>query len=157
MQKSNENLDKLNMEAYRLSEKRLEMQLSAAIAADTRAISFAGICLAAAAVLAGLSENSSNSFSVLSGAFILGLAGAVSGWSARPIDFYMPGAKFSDLEEDIDQNKPFLSVVTQLGGYADKSSERNDKILKRNSKMFHLSFWIALFGVFVAILPQLPW
>lgn len=150
-----DNLDRLYQEAYRLSEKRLEAQQASAMAADTRAMAFAGICLAAAAVLGGLAKDASSPILLLIGAFLLGVGAFLSGYSARPIDFYMPGAKFSDLQEDIDNNVDFHTVIKQMGGFADDHSEANDKELASNAKIFQWALWIAVAGIAVAVLPQL--
>ena len=150
-----DNLNRLYLEAYRLSEKRLEVQLTAALAADARAMAFAGICLAAAAVLGGLAKDATSPILLLIGAFLLGVAAFLAGFSARPIDFHMPGAKFSDLEEDIRDNVEFEKVIQQLGGFADSHSVKNDAKLNQNSKLFHFALVTAVIGVAVAVIPQL--
>ncbi|UWQ95477.1 hypothetical protein K3728_17680 [Rhodobacteraceae bacterium M385] len=150
-----ENLNRLYEEAYRLSEKRLQVQLTAALAADARAMAFAGICLAAAAVLGGLAKDAANPILLLSGAFLLGLAAFVAGFSARPIDFHMPGAKFSDLEDDFANDEDYYLVIKQLGGFADRRSVQNDQKLSLNSRLFHFALILAVIGVGVAVVPQL--
>lgn len=155
MDDSMDNIDKLYQEAYRLSEKRLEAQQASAMAADTRAMAFAGICLAAAAVLGGLAKDASSPVMLLVGAFLLGLGAFLSGYSARPVDFFMPGAKFSDLQEDIDNDEDFHTVITQLGGFADSHSETNHAIMTKNANMFQWALWIAVAGIATAVMPQL--
>ena len=150
-----DNLNRLHLEAYRLSEKRLEVQLTAALAADARAMAFAGICLAAAAVLGGLAKDATSPILLLIGAFLLGVAAFLAGFSARPIYFHMPGAKFSDLQEDIRDNVEFEKVIQQLGGFADSHSAQNDTKLNQNSKLFHFALVTAVIGVAVAVIPQL--
>ena len=150
-----DNINRLYQEAYRLSEKRLEVQLTSALAADARAMAFAGICLAAAAVLGGLAKDATSPILLLSGAFLLGVAAFLAGYSARPIDFHMPGARFSDLAKDIKYNTEFEKVVAQLGGFADKHSIQNDEKLNKNSKLFHAALFLAVIGVAVAVVPQL--
>ncbi len=150
-----DNINRLHQEAYRLSEKRLEVQLTAALSADARAMAFAGICLAAAAVLGGLAKDATSPILLLSGAFLLGVAAFLAGFSARPIDFHMPGAMFSDLEEDIKNNIDFEKVITQLGGFADTHSVQNDEKLTKNSKLFQFALFLAVIGIAVAVIPQL--
>jgi hypothetical protein len=81
------------LEAYRLSEERLKVQTTSALAADARAMAFAGLLVAASAILAGLSADSSNATGMLWGAAILIVAAIFSGLAARPINFYMSGAR----------------------------------------------------------------
>ncbi len=150
-----DNLERLYHEAYRLSEKRLEVQQATALAADSRAMAFAGICLAAAAVLGGLASGASSPVLLLTGAFFLGFAALLSGYSARPVDFYMPGARYSDLSEDITGNVDMQTVMAQLGKFADDHSDSNDKVLGHNAKLFNIALIIAVFGVALAVIPQL--
>lgn len=149
------NLDRLNEEAYRLSEKRLDVQLTTALAADARAMAFAGICLAAAAVLGGLAEDSASPVLMLTGASLFGVAALFAGYSARPVDFHMSGARFSDLQEDIDKDQGYNAVIRQMGGFLDNQIDKNDQILNGNSKLFLRSFVISIIGVALAVVPQL--
>ena len=141
--------------AYELSASRLNSQQTAALAADARAMSFAATMVAAAAILAGLSKDANNPIAMLIGSLVLILAAAVAGYSARPIKFYMPGARFSDLSEDISSAASLDNVLSELGGHNDANSDENDKKLANNSKLMKLAFVFAIIGVLVATVPQI--
>lgn len=142
-------------EAYRLSERRLEMLLTSAIAADQRAVSIAGLTATAAAVLGGFASAAAVPCAMLLGAFCLVIAALFAWYSARPQQFYAPGAEFADLAEDIEHGRPLEDVLTQLGGFNDKHCRDNLREMKRSSRLMHFAFRLAIFGLSVALLPQL--
>ncbi|KAB7610124.1 hypothetical protein F9L33_14605 [Amylibacter sp. SFDW26] len=142
------------LEAYRLSEERLKAQTSSALAADSRAMAFAGLLVAASAILAGLSTSSPNTDGMLWGAAILIIAAIFSGLAARPIDFYMAGAKAGDVYIDASQSD-FLEEIKQLSGFNDKHIVENYRKMKHNNDLFRISFVCALLGVAWPILVQL--
>ncbi len=147
---------KIKSIALEFSEKRLNSQMGAALAADARAMSFSAIMVAAAAILAGLAEDSSSPLYMLAGAILLLVSAALAGYSARPVSFYMPGAKYSDVLHGINDNTELEAVVDEIGGFNDENSDHNDKVMKRNSSVMRMSFVISLVGVSLATLPQLP-
>ena len=140
--------------AYELSEKRLASQLSAGLAADARAMGFAAIMIAAASILAGLAKDSANPLAMLIGSVILLASAGLAGIAARPLKFYMPGAKFSDLSEDIETDAKFIDVLTELGEYNDQNSVENDAVLNGNARGLRVAFFVSMIGVAAAAVPQ---
>lgn len=88
------------------------------------------------------------------GSGLLVFSAALAGYSARPIEFYPPGANFDDLKEDIETGEDFTTVVTQLGRFNDKHTRANDEALNRNARCLLLAFVFALLGILAAIVPQ---
>lgn len=140
--------------ALESAEKRIESQLSAALAADARALGFSGISLAAAAILTGLAANSANATSMLGGAVLLVAASCISGWAARPVGFYMPGARFDDFEDDLVANTKLEHVKTELGAHFDTSEKDNECVLAKNANLVRVAFFVAAFGLLFAVAPQ---
>lgn len=144
-------------EAFNQSEKNLEFEISLGVAADQRAMAFCGWMVGASALLTGLAENSDSSGgSLYSGAFFLILSAALAGYSARPIQMRAPGAKFSDLEEDIQKDVPFNDVLTEMGSHNDKDSTENRAKLAFNGKLILASYCIAIFGLCIPVIVKLP-
>jgi hypothetical protein len=149
------NSSELINEAYRLSELRLTSQQASALAADARAMAFAGLALATAAILCGLAKEAYVPLALLLGSGFLVVAAALAGYSARPLDFYMPGAEFNDLNEDIEQGVEFNLVISQLGQFNDKHTKTNHDVMSKNAKFLQAALAVSLLGILVAILPQL--
>ena len=149
-----DNLSQLYRESYRRSELRIEAQVTAALAADARAINFAGLTIATAAILCGLSINSSLQFFLLFGSATLVISSMVAANSAKPITFMMQGAKFSDLDEDFEKNEPIDNVIRQLGGFCDLNIDENNKVLNSNANQFRHSQYLAFVGLMIAIFPH---
>lgn len=135
-------------EAYRLSEQRLQSQFSAALAADQRAMTAAGMLIAAAAILTALADNASASWAMIVGAAGLALAALLAWFSARPQDFYAPGALFEDLAEDIACRASLAVVRSDLGKFNDKHARQNARAMDRSANMMSFAFVIALASVF---------
>ncbi len=140
--------------AYALSEKRLSSQLTTALAADARAMSFAATMVTTAAVLAGFSAHVAQPTAMLIGALLLLLSAATAGFSARPVPFYMPGAEMADFDDDLAGNASYDAVIRQLGKFNDETSASNDRILRGNAVLMRAAFALALLGVTLAAVPQ---
>jgi len=148
----NEDVRKLALE---LSEKRLASQTAAALAADTRAMSLAGIMVAASAILVSFAENTPIPIATFVGALFLLGSGIVAARSARPIKFMMPGMNYSDFEEDLENDAPLEQVIEELGSHNDDSSRINDEVMEHNGELLKFSFRLAFAGIVVATLPQI--
>lgn len=141
-------------EAYRLSEQRLQSQLQAALAADQRAMSAAGMLVAAAAVITALAEHAASSWSMLVGAVGLSVAALLAWYSARPQNFYMPGALFGDLAEDIERKATLSQVKRELGAFNDKHAGKNSEAMDRSANQMALAFLLAVFSVIFVVTAQ---
>jgi hypothetical protein len=149
------NIEKLQLEAYRLSELSLSSELTASIAADQRAMTFCGLTLTAASILAGLYDSASQNSGLLLAALILVASSIFSAISARPVNFYAAGAKYSDFERDIKQDTDYYEAIAELAKFNDKHSASNIELMKRNSGWLSLSHLVAIVGVAVAVLSHL--
>jgi hypothetical protein len=127
----------------------MQAQLQAAIAADGRATTMAGLYITLAlAVLAagfGYGDSADSSSAVLAG-FLAGIflitAAVFASWSARPCDFYFPGNQPS-------QWYPVRNVpLTQLlGGEAENYEARivfNEAVLGQNKTALERAHIIAI-------------
>ncbi len=152
----NEERRKLKLEAYRLSERMLEMEVSIATASDQRAIAFSGVLVAGSAVLAGLFNPVLPNYGLLVATVFLLLSAIFSGFAARPVRLYTPGAWFDDFKEDIMKDEPnFMASLEELAQFNDEHSQHNKKTIENNAKLLNLSFYLALAGIVIAILSQL--
>ena len=149
------NLDEVRMEAYSLSQRRLEDQTNAALAADQRAMSVAGLTLAAAAILCGLSPNAVAPSALLLGSVLLIISAGMAWYSARPVDFFMPGSHFRAFDSDIASERSPVDVLTEMGKNNDAAIDANDTLLTSNARTLGRSFLVAIFGVLVAVVPQI--
>lgn len=67
----------------------------------------------------------------------------------------MPGAKFSDLLEDIQKEREKSEVLLELGRFNDQNSQANDRVMRANSRTMRLAFLVALIGILIATAPQI--
>lgn len=144
----------LQQEAYRLSEKSLEMDLTTALAADQRAMTFAGLLLGAATLLAGLFDSESPNYGMLLAALVFVAAAVVAGLAARPVQFYAPGSKHGYLQEDIDADRDFSEVIAEMGRYNDLHSDRNRAAIAANGRKLTVAFVIGVVGACIAVASQ---
>lgn len=149
----NDNRVALLQLAYNLSQEKLSSQANSAIGADARAMSFSGLCLTAGALLIGLSNSGGNSLSNLIGAGALIVAAGIAAFAARPIAFRFPGANFSDLASDIAENAALEDVLKELGSYAEKHINENNRLLSENATSLRQSIYVAMTGMIVALFP----
>ena len=141
--------------AYQLSQEKLSSQADAAIGADSRAMSFSGLSLTTGALLIGLAKESFIPIAALAGGGVLIAAASIAAYSARPIDFRFPGANFNDLSSDISKNVDLIIVLDELGKFTEKHIQENNKILAENANTLKQSIYFAIFGMIVALVPQL--
>jgi hypothetical protein len=146
---------KLKLEAYRLSERMLEMEVSIATASDQRAIAFCGVVVAGAAILAGLFDANLPNFGLLVSSMILAVSAGFAGYAARPVKLYTPGAWYEDFADDISrQPEDFMKAVVEMAVYNDSHSRVNKAIIERNAKFLNKSYVISIVGLLVAIVSQ---
>lgn len=149
------NREKLILEAYRLSEERLQCQQTLALAADARAVNFGVAMFAIAALLAGLSVDSAYQAALLSTSALVVCAGAVAGYSAKPIEFGAPGARYRSLGEDIRRDRPFEDVIEQLGTFNDEAIDENDEAMKANRELMYCAYVMCLCSPILGVLVNL--
>jgi len=148
-----DNKSQLILEAYQRSERMLQAQLTMALAADARALTFSGLLLAAASILGGMaSGGGSVSLVAGAGALPLVIAAGLAGFSARPVDFYIPGGKYEQIQHDIDTNRGQMDLLSDLAQKNDKSIRHNSKLLRSNGRFMLAAFWVAVVGGPIAAL-----
>ena len=137
---------------------RLQAQLAAAVAADQRALVFAGFLVAASAALGGAAAT------VLTGSSLdhyLGKVAFVAACgmlaamacalvAARPARWYFAGAQPSDWRNDLIAKKPEITQVEELLVDMDRRLRKNDRSMKVNGWWITSSASIALLTLFVA-------
>ena len=150
-----ESLNEVRLEAYRLSERRLEDQANTALHADQRAMSVAGLALAGAAILCGLSPDAAVPLGLLIGSVFLVIAAGFAWYSARPLDFFMPGASYQSFDKDIAAERPAMEVIEEMGRHNDVAADKNEIILNSNARTLGTAFAASVIGVLIAVIPQL--
>ncbi|NQY59921.1 hypothetical protein [Cognatishimia sp.] len=149
-----DNKKQLILEAYRRSEARLSAQQQLAIAADQRAVTFAGIIFAAAMVLTGIVANSDDAGSLIFTVILLLVSAFCSAWSALPADFGVVGGRYDDMEEDIHSDSNSLKVLEEIGAHNDEHIRDNDIIMNGNGTMMKTSFFFAVIAPLPALLVE---
>ena len=131
----------------------MQCQLQAALAADSRATSMAGlyVSLALATFAAGFgywdkTENLSPLIAGLASGVLFIAAAILAAWAARPIDFYFPGNQPSQWFPG-----RLNDLVPMIGGEAENYDERiayNDERLGENQVAIRRAFTLAIIAPF---------
>lgn len=138
------------------AEKHLTAQLTSALASDQRATTFASILASiSAAVLAGCAalwetlEGASLAagFTVSISLLVAAIFGA---WAARPIDFFMPGARPEQFAECREQ--PLAQVLGQLSEIYQHDIDENEEFMAGNQKALRLGLVFALSSPILGII-----
>ena len=117
-------------------------------------MSYAGLCFASSAILLGLAKDSFEPISMVIGGIVFVISAGVASYSARPVNFYMPGACLSDLEEDLDNDTPMTTVLLELSSFAEKHININKSVLAENAGLLLHSQKLSVFAAIVASVPQ---
>lgn len=142
-------------EIMRETEAYLSAQLTAAIAADQRAYTFAGMITAATVLLVGAS------YVLLTGptptawlpylSLTVAAALFVAAWmaviSARSTDFEFPGNQACNWIDEIEGGTTLLHSLAEQCAHYDGMASANTRTMKRNSNLFNWAVNIALGSV----------
>jgi hypothetical protein len=141
--------EKMARQILEQGEKFMAAQLQAALAADSRATSMAGmfVTLALAAIAGGVAwGDGAHGWAYLLGGFVTGglllWAAYRAAWAARPIDFYFPGNQPAQWWPNRQSN-----LVRMLGGEAENYEGRikyNQEQLERNQGAIKDAFALAI-------------
>ncbi|MBW6523430.1 hypothetical protein KZ810_07955 [Sphingomonas sp. RHCKR47] len=144
------------------AEVRLQAQLSAAIAADQRAMVWSGLLAAAAAALASAASVCLTSSPpkiglgytavVGCGGLLIGLLFAVL--AARPSRWFYPGSLPSAWISDIRTHKPQAQAMQEFCDDLSDMICKNERLMADNGKMLMLSVYLTvatLFGCVISI------
>lgn len=143
--------EKTLREILREAESFLSNQFKAAIAADQRALAFAGALSAGTVILFGASVAV---FTAPDGIRSLGIIGIVTALSllraiflavrsAMPGTFYYTGNIPSKWIEDIAKQKTFRKSLAEQAAHYDEEINKNSKILECNGKQMQRAIWWA--------------
>lgn len=128
-----DNHSRVILESLRQSEDMLRSQMTIALAADARSLTFCGLVLAAASLLVGLAGDSGLPVAMYLAGGILYIAAGLAGWTAMPVEWYAPGQKGGDFSEDIEQGKPFDAVALEMVAYTDKQIAKNEAVRRKRN------------------------
>jgi hypothetical protein len=139
--------EKLLLQIATAAEARLAAQLTAALAADQRALVFAGFLAAAAIALGGaaaslLAKMGSDRFLgqlAFVAACSVAVAMALAVQAARPTKWYFPGGRPKDWVKDIETQKPQLQRLSELLEDYDDRIVHNEAIMAGNGRLLRLA------------------
>ena len=150
-------------EIEKAAEQRLEAQLTAGLAADQRALVFAGLLGVAAAALA------SGAVSILADAeqsvgvgiislitsvgLLLGMGLAI--FAARPAAWYFPGGTPKSWESDIASGKDQETRLQELVKDYDERIEFNEELMAANGKLLFISGIISFSSLLIGLLAYI--
>ena len=147
--------EKIILEANRLAELQLSSQVEVMLAADQRATTFAGIMIAAVAVIAQRYQSDSSFWHDDLGLILLGLSAGLAAVSARSIKIHVAGNAFSSFDEDIQNKREIGLVLRDLGMIYDDCSKSNKAKMKSNARFFNSALYVGILGFVVTIWPSI--
>lgn len=142
-------------EIIRQAELRLEAQLSAALAADQRAMTFAGLLFAGIAVLmggGGISISSTYFQPALIFCIGFALAAGCASWSARPAKWHYVGNFPASWNDDLSEGISFAESRRETATHFQEMLELNERALTRASRWMRASMILAISSVVFGLL-----
>ena len=146
---NDDDYSKLLMEAYRLSEKRLEVQQAFAVAADQKALMLAVAAIAAATFASNVQvESGSFNYGQASSVFFA-ICSLLSLFSAIPQTLHSAGILFSEIKPTLEARPEFQSAITNLAENYEECFRQNEQKRKKMATIY--SFGLSMFGFGVII------
>ena len=141
------------------AEKRLQAQLELGKAADQRAMTFAGMLLAGVAILTGLTFGE-EALTAQQPAFVLLTVGLIVSaglalWSARPVDWDIPGNVPESYLEDIQAKLDFQGTRSETAFHLQDMISKNHDKLRCNGNWMTASMTIALVSIAAGIIAAI--
>lgn len=134
--------EKMLAEIIRQAEARLQAQLTAAIAADQRAMTFAGLMVAASAAIIGaalgLSRDADVALPTIATSFFLFAAAVLAVIAARPIDWDFTGNTPSSWVRSISNGQTLREALADTADFYAEMIAENDLAIAK------AAFWIKL-------------
>jgi hypothetical protein len=147
--------DDMLAEIIREAEARLAAQLTAAIAADQRAMTFAGLMLAAAAALTGAALSASPqavlTLPIIVSALGLFLTSALAVASARPVAWDYVGNEPSCWLRDINPAAELKLSLAEMADHYDGMIKDNEAAIAARAFWLRLSMGSALVSILVGL------
>lgn len=142
-------------EILREAESYLNAQLTAGIAADQRAVAFAGMVAAGAVVLAsggvtvllGTTAPPALGWLGITASLVLLFAAFMAILAAMPGQFWYAGNTPSEWVSDVLDEKPLAASLAEMAEYYSDQISSNKSILDRNGKQMRAAVWIAWGGL----------
>jgi hypothetical protein len=144
-------------EIIREAESYLQSQLTAAMAADQRALAFSGLLGAAAVVVAGsggalLLANPPNlglgwTCIGIAISFVVAMFFAIR--SAQPANFEFFGNDPENWASDVQSGKALLDALSEQATHYSTMIQKNGDIMKKNASQMRFAIWIAWAGLAV--------
>jgi hypothetical protein len=152
-------------EVLREAELYLAAQLTSAIAADSRAYTFAGAVAATAVLLVGASYSATvgthvsghlaiTSFGVASALFVSAWMAVVS---ARSIRFEFAGNEPCKWISDVEEGRPLVHSIAEQCEHYDTMIAQNSREIERNGRLFNSAVNIALCSIGSGGVSFLAW
>jgi hypothetical protein len=141
-------------EIIREAESLLAGQLTAATAADQRALTFAGLLVASVAAFLSFSGTAklATQPSLLVSGTLLAAAAIIAFWSAAPGSWDYTGNMPSEWKHDIDGRRALGSSMAEMAEHYDAAIARNYRRMRRAAIAIRTSMAAAGLAMIVAIL-----
>lgn len=150
-----DNQEKLIRESIVQAEKLLDAQMAVALAADSRAMTFCGLCIAGASLLLGVEGEPDIKVGMYVASVVLYVAAAVSGWRGLPVDWYATGYKPQAFASDIASDKPLPILLQEMGEQANRYIDVNSRVLEDSSKWLRRSAYLAVTAPLLGAIAQI--
>jgi hypothetical protein len=142
-------------EIIRQAELRIEAQLTAALAADQRAMTFAGLLFAGIAVLLGAEFRASTCSLPIDPVFVIAigftLAAACACWSAKPSPWHFAGNFPASWNEDVAAEMTLEESRKEMAANFQELLELNEAQLHRSASWMRASMVVALASAILGI------
>lgn len=152
---TNDNREKLILETLRQTEDLIRSQTEIALAADSRALTFCGILVAAATLMIGLAGGSAMGTGMVWGGITLLFSAALTGLAARPVTWRALGQKGEDFRKDIEDARQFIDVVAEMVMLNDRYIMLNDRVLQKNGRLMWAGYLTAITAPVIGIVVQI--
>jgi len=143
-------------EIIRQAEARLQAQLTAAIAADQRAMTFAGLMLAAAAAFIGASFGAAQNEALALPVYITGVGLIVSAVfaviGARPVDWDFVGNTPRSWISSVASGQSLHDGLADMANFYAEMIEENETAITGAAFWIRLSMWCALASLVIGAL-----
>jgi len=147
--------ERLLLEAYRLSERRLEMQISFAMASDQRSLVLAGVSIATSTFVAVITQSLSIGWWGVAPALVFGLSAVFAILSAIPTGTHAVGNNFSDIKPFIEEGVDFLELIESLAENNDLKILQNEETKRYYSQLYLLAMFLFFIGIFLTFITIL--
>lgn len=138
-----DNSELLIREMLSRADMRLQAQQALAVAADARAMQFVATCVAGAALIIAIGNETLDwHHYVIAG--MLAISAICAFWAAKPVEWHAPGMQPSAWYEDIARDAPVAEALRELCHHLEHSIDTNNKILSENAQALRFAAVVAI-------------